>query len=272
MSEDITVKMCNRCCQEFPLTEFFKGARNKGGLRTWCKGCVLETTMVLYERNKARKAIVIPNLKRCSGCKIERSGLDFSKSNGTKDGLQVYCKKCKAAEKRYLRYGVTEEWCKMTLLAQGGACALCGVMPAPGDRALDLDHKHGGGPRGFLHNKCNFGIGLFRDDVGIVRKAMEYLKGPVTGILYRKTWGKHGVPVEIRERILASQNGLCKICSTDLSDKKACIDHDHLTMIIRGALCHYCNAGLGKFEDSVELLQKAVHYLTSTSSSSVLTS
>jgi hypothetical protein len=54
---------------------------------------------------------------------------------------------------------------------------------------------------------------------------------------------------------------ITKICSIDLTDKKACTDHDHLTNMIRGILCQGCNCGLGQFKDSVKLLQLAVGYL-----------
>jgi len=40
------------------------------------------------------------------------------------------------------------------------------------------------------------------------------------------------------------------------------IDHDHRTGRIRGALCHDCNLGIGRFKDDVTLLLRAVEYLT----------
>ena len=144
---------------------------------------------------------------------------------------------------------------------QGGACAICKWVPGIGDRDLDLDHEHDGAPRGFLHGNCNRGLGHFKDDVKIIRKAIEYLSGPTLGIVYKKSWRKRGVPAAIREQILTSQNGLCKICSTDLTNKKTCVDHDHLTNLIRGILCDGCNCGLGHFDDSVKLLTNAIGYL-----------
>lgn len=53
--------------------------------------------------------------------------------------------------------------------------------------------------------------------------------------------------------------GLCEICGT--TDRKLCVDHDHITGEIRGLLCSSCNVGLGYFRDSPELLTKAVQYL-----------
>jgi hypothetical protein len=38
-------------------------------------------------------------------------------------------------------------------------------------------------------------------------------------------------------------------------------DHNHETGGLRGKLCYQCNRGLGLFEDSPELLEKAASYL-----------
>jgi hypothetical protein len=39
------------------------------------------------------------------------------------------------------------------------------------------------------------------------------------------------------------------------------IDHCHKTNKFRGWLCHKCNRSLGGFNDSIELLNKAIDYL-----------
>lgn len=39
------------------------------------------------------------------------------------------------------------------------------------------------------------------------------------------------------------------------------MDHDHTTGKIRGLLCFGCNTGLGKFKDSIVILNKAINYL-----------
>ena len=39
------------------------------------------------------------------------------------------------------------------------------------------------------------------------------------------------------------------------------LDHNHITDEFRGYICINCNHGLGKFNDSVEKLQKAMDYL-----------
>jgi hypothetical protein len=59
-----------------------------------------------------------------------------------------------------------------------------------------------------------------------------------------------------------AQNNSCAICQVPWDGKKFMpVDHDHKTGKIRGILCDDCNLGLGKFNDSHEMLLKAAHYL-----------
>jgi hypothetical protein len=252
----VALKTCNKCGRELPLTEFNKGRKNPDGLDYRCKECDAKQHKANQKKNRARGVIVIPGTKTCPGCKIEKPSLLFNKNESRKDGLGIHCKECASIRNRKLLYGASPEWIKATLEAQGGACIICKFIPGPGDQRLHLDHKHGFGPRGFLHSNCNRGLGYFKDSVEIIGKGIEYLNGPTTGIVYKVKLAKH-----IKDKILSSQGYLCRICSTDLHNKKACMDHDHLTNMIRGALCNNCNCGLGCFKDSVELLTNAIGYL-----------
>ena len=53
----------------------------------------------------------------------------------------------------------------------------------------------------------------------------------------------------------------CVICSEKLTDDNRHIDHCHTTQVVRGALCSFCNMGLGHFKDNIESLTKAIKYL-----------
>jgi hypothetical protein len=59
--------------------------------------------------------------------------------------------------------------------------------------------------------------------------------------------------------------GKCYICEIHEIDCKVNLsaDHCHKTGSFRGWLCGTCNAALGFFNDSVELLEKAILYLNS---------
>jgi hypothetical protein len=79
------------------------------------------------------------------------------------------------------RYGVTVEWFTTKLAEQGGACVLCGHVPPPGAikaaSRLHVDHDHATGlVRDLLCTCCNQGIGYFRDDPDLMRRAAEYIE------------------------------------------------------------------------------------------------
>ena len=80
---------------------------------------------------------------------------------------------------------------------------------------------------------------------------------------------KHNINQEIYDFMLAKQSGMCAICEGDPGQKGFHVDHDHTCCsgkgscgkCVRSLLCNLCNAGLGNFRDSPELLNKAIFYL-----------
>jgi hypothetical protein len=79
------------------------------------------------------------------------------------------------------KFGITLEQYEEILDGQNGVCAICereedgflhGVR-----KNLAVDHCHGTGEvRGLLCSRCNGAIGHFREEVGILEKAILYLK------------------------------------------------------------------------------------------------
>lgn len=68
------------------------------------------------------------------------------------------------------------------------------------------------------------------------------------------------------EAMLEAQGGVCAICERPNSDGRSLhVDHDHETEAVRGLLCAQCNAGLGIFGDSPELVRRALAYLDQSS-------
>jgi len=62
--------------------------------------------------------------------------------------------------------------------------------------------------------------------------------------------------------MLQKQEGVCAICEKEcITGKNLCVDHNHTSGKIRGLLCDRCNNGLGRFDDDIELLKKAIKYL-----------
>jgi hypothetical protein len=59
--------------------------------------------------------------------------------------------------------------------AQDEACAICRAHQ-PGGKGWCIDHCHTtGAVRGILCSQCNLGLGQFRDDIGLLAAASNYL-------------------------------------------------------------------------------------------------
>lgn len=69
-------------------------------------------------------------------------------------------------------YGITRQQYDQLLLAQNGLCAVCVDRPA-----TQVDHCHQTDKfRGLLCNNCNLGIGLFKENLEALTRAVEYLR------------------------------------------------------------------------------------------------
>ncbi len=72
-----------------------------------------------------------------------------------------------------------------------------------------------------------------------------------------------GINADQYEAMLVEQNHACAICGKlDICKRALAVDHCHTTKRVRGLLCTNCNMALGKFQDDVELVKKAVEYLS----------
>lgn len=80
-------------------------------------------------------------------------------------------------------YGITLEEYSRMWDDQKGVCKICGKAessfePKSGkNRKLAVDHCHATKKiRGLLCSKCNTALGNFKDDIGLLTKAIEYIK------------------------------------------------------------------------------------------------
>ena len=85
----------------------------------------------------------------------------------------------KRKAQRIKKYNLSKEQFDAMLQSQRGVCAICGT-DGGGRKSIFpfVDHCHATGRvRGLLCSACNFGIGKFRDNPDLLRKAAEYV-GP----------------------------------------------------------------------------------------------
>lgn len=121
--------------------------------------------------------------KLCRRCKQWLPEDTFGASSRNRDGRSYMCMKCNRDTHRLANYGLTWDKYQEMLANQGGGCAICGEQCSSG-RMLAVDHDHACCPgskscgacvRGLLCGNCNHGIGKFRDDVALLKAALEYL-------------------------------------------------------------------------------------------------
>ena len=102
---------------------------------------------------------------------------DYMRESTAKDPVKVK----RWRRMRNLRaYGLTIDEYEGMLIRQRGLCAICGHaetrLRAGIPQRLHVDHDHvTGRVRGLLCSRCNRGVGAFRDDPAVFRRAARYL-------------------------------------------------------------------------------------------------
>ncbi len=138
-------------------------------------------------------------MKTCTKCKISKSIDNFTKSSNSKDKLRSWCKKCFADYDKNRRQQLSPNykrgrtlvryWPNLSpieafleyeklLKTQNNACIICGNTKSIKTKSLVVDHCHNTGKvRGILCDVCNLGLGYFKDDVELMKRAIKYIKG-----------------------------------------------------------------------------------------------
>jgi hypothetical protein len=137
-------KICSKCKKDKPIDGF---STDKGKLKSQCKICV-------SEYNKSYKA---KNIER-----VRYKWRLASRKYHNYDNRR---------NKTLRKYGLTEIDYNRMYDEQEGKCAIC-----ESSLTLVVDHCHETlKVRNLLCNRCNRGIGTFKDNVELIKKALEYL-------------------------------------------------------------------------------------------------
>lgn len=140
------MKHCKTCNTTKPLSEF---GLLRGKPRHLCKECRKKESKEWYEQNKDRKKELSKQYK--------------------------HIKKDKDLQNTY---GITLEEYNQMLVKQDCSCKICGISKEKLKRALCVDHCHTTGKvRGLLCDTCNRSLGLLKDSVDMLRRAVKYLEG-----------------------------------------------------------------------------------------------
>ncbi len=80
--------------------------------------------------------------------------------------------------------------------------------------------------------------------------------------LYNKELARFGLTIEDFDNLYIKQGGVCAICKEACSlHKRLSVDHDHVTLKVRGLLCHRCNMAIGLFRDRDDCMVAAAEYV-----------
>lgn len=129
--------------------------------------------------------------KVCPKCRELKPFSEYPPSKRRHDGVHPSCRACRKAyaaayvasgvrRNKYLRwkYSISLEDYDAMLVSQGGGCAICGLTAEEESHysVLPVDHCHTTGAiRGILCQKCNSGLGFFRDNKELLQQAIVYL-------------------------------------------------------------------------------------------------
>lgn len=159
------------CGKTKSISQFYKHPFNKSGRDTRCKECSKAYNNQWSEANKERKRELVRNCKRRSRQYHAPLKTYPSRQEHTPEQRERWL-----FNHRTKSYGITVAQYKQMLEEQKGLCAICGE-PDPDGKRLSIDHDHDTGTvRGLLCNKCNLGLGYFRDSAKRLARAAIYLE------------------------------------------------------------------------------------------------
>ena len=108
---------------------------------------------------------------RCYACNTDKDLSEFNKNARVKNGLARECRDCKRVFRQKFQYKLNSEQEKKFRNAK--TCEICGIECKP-----YVDHDHASGKvRGFICQHCNTALGMAKEDVSILEKMINYLKG-----------------------------------------------------------------------------------------------
>ncbi len=87
-------KKCSKCSNILLLTQFYKDKNKPLGCGSQCKNCKNNATKKRRLTNK-NSNIEIPDTKLCVCCNEIKLNIEFYKTTTNKNGLSIYCKKCR---------------------------------------------------------------------------------------------------------------------------------------------------------------------------------
>jgi hypothetical protein len=120
--------------------------------------------------------------KICNVCHKLKKTTDFAKNQNAKNNRSVRrpsCKDCRIKmEGIRVSRGERLKWLKKKPANEPFECPICGKRTIAGITSkVVLEHDHRTGKAGgWICDSCNTGLGRFKDDIELLKRAIEFLK------------------------------------------------------------------------------------------------
>lgn len=163
------LKTCTGCKVEKSLDCFTKRKSGADGINSKCRECTSAANRAAYALNAEKRRNRMAEFRKSNPDAVKNWRKIANVRRANKQSI----------DSLFRLYGVTKEQYNEILERQNGKCAIC--LSESSNQInmtrLVLDHCHDTGkPRGLLCNRCNTGLGMFRDRVETVLKAVDYLR------------------------------------------------------------------------------------------------
>lgn len=185
------IKQCSKCKKELYIGEFHKQSKSKDGHDSQCKACKNKhyrlANMKKLEMHDAIDDLYI----KCNNCNLNMHKSKFWRGQSIciecSKHKQKNCWESRTPKKRLeqhlkYKYKITYDEFEKTWNNQNGCCAIC-LDELPDlmvyenrRRGYSIDHNHETGEfRGILCLTCNTMIGMSKDSVFVLERAIKYL-------------------------------------------------------------------------------------------------
>ena len=120
--------------------------------------------------------------KICNVCHKLKETAEFAKNQNAKNNSSVRRQSCKDCRIKMEGVGISREdklkWLKKKPTNEPFECPICGKRTIAGVTSkVVLEHNHRTGKAGgWICDSCNTGLGRFRDDIELLKSAVEFLK------------------------------------------------------------------------------------------------
>jgi hypothetical protein len=163
----------NRTLQRNELTHINKKIYPK----KFCNGCLRVLHSYEFGKNKCKPGGI---RNKCNTCRQEQRSLFRNKDNRKfiqRENTQEYKEKQFASTLKR-RYGIDLLDFDKMMEEQNGKCAVCRQEEKHSTKTkLSVDHSHFTKKvRGLLCHRCNVFIGLAKEDIYVLERAIKYLK------------------------------------------------------------------------------------------------